>query len=139
MQNEFYWVVWLLTVISWIVLPIINHHLTKSREKRTERNKTIKDIEDLFKSMNDTASTYFSASDIDLIQYYKLISDNERLKFLLKRIQLLDINYNQPHGIIREIRKLTTNDSIRAEKQLDAMRELIAQQILLLNHLPIRI
>ncbi|RZQ90307.1 hypothetical protein D8T27_04450 [Vibrio vulnificus] len=139
MQNDFYWVVWLLTIISWIVLPFVNHKLTKSREKNSERNKTIKDIEDLFKDMNEAASTYFSSEELDLVLYYKLISYNEKLKFLLKRIQYLDVNYNLPHSIIREIRMLTTNDSIRTEKRLDAMRELIAQQTIILVKLPIKI
>ncbi|WP_322805372.1 hypothetical protein SO574_23340 (plasmid) [Vibrio alfacsensis] len=135
-MQDYYWVVWLLTVISWITVPFATHFLTNLRDRRSAFNSNLSDLSNIFDEMNDTAKCYFSPDEMPIEDYYKMLSHNERLKFTLKNIKQIDNKYTNPDNLIIQIRKITTDDVYRNDKKIHAMRELIAIQTRILDATP---
>jgi hypothetical protein len=135
-MEGYIWVAWPLTIISWAAVPFANHYLTIKRDKRSERNKTIDAIESLFEKMNQEFLLFVKDKEFDLALYHGLISKNQQLRFLLKRIISFDNEIVMPGANIRKIRKLTTNDDLKADRKIELMRELLSVQLELLQKLP---
>lgn len=135
-MEGYFWVAWILTIVSWGAVPVLNHKLTISRDKRSERNKTIDAIESLFEKMNQDFLTFLKSEDFQLDMYYNLISKNQQLQFLVKRVISFDKNLVTPSANIRKIRRLTTSDDLKSDRKMELMRELLAVQIELLQKLP---
>ena len=132
MPENYYWVVWVLTISGWIALPFFNHFLTVKRDKCSECNKNIDKIEVLFETMNEEALNYYASKEFDSSSYYNLISINHRISFLCNNIAKLNKNFVIPQEEIVKIRQLTTNE----QKKPEAIRELLAYQTSLLQSFP---
>lgn len=135
-MNDYIWVVWVLTICSWVAVPFFNHHLTNKRDKRSERNKTIDSIESLFEKMNKEALSFYESESFEVNRYYSLISYNQQLRMLVSRVSYFEDDYVFPRKKIKEIRQITTDDELREKHRVAGMQMLLAYQIELINDLP---
>lgn len=135
-MQDYYWVVWLLTVFSWIAVPFFNHFLNSLRDRRAAYNSCLDDLSALFDEMNQVAKDYFSKEDWPVDSFYQLLSHNERMKFMLRTLKQIDSKYGYPDSLVINVRKITTDDNYREELGIHGMRELIAVQTRILDAAP---
>ncbi|MGX7654693.1 hypothetical protein [Shewanella putrefaciens] len=132
-DNPSDWTPTVLAILSWIIIPTLTHYINTNRDKRNEYNQIIDNIEQLFKEMNKVAFKYLEATDFEIENYYQLIAFNNQLKLLRSRLLLIDNKYQISPEHLKNIRKITTDDTGR---NTSSFRSLLAIQSEIINLLP---
>lgn len=132
-DNPSDWTPTVLAILSWIIIPTLTHYINTNRDKRNEYNQIIDNIEQLFKEMNKVAFKYLEATDFEIENYYQLIAFNNQLKLLRSRLLLIDNKYQISPEHLKNIRKITTDDTGR---NTSSFRSLLAIQSEIINRLP---
>jgi hypothetical protein len=108
-ENNFQWIPWVLTVISWIVTLVVSFKVYKNTGKRTEINKLVDLIAQELHAIEDLSMEYWLDQSPNVYPYQLNLKLKRLIKYI-RELEHLNDEFSYPASEIKNIRQAVTLD-----------------------------
>jgi hypothetical protein len=123
------WISLAITIFGW---PIA-YYFGLITNRKVEVNKSIDQLDDAVERLRQFATT-LESKQFNNSDYHTMVAYFNRVRNICVRIEQLDRKSQKPNDVLRELKKISTDEIFHSGDKLEALSKILNIEIALVNH-----